>query len=122
MRIQLMIAATCMMIGTAAWAQNAPALVEVERDDTMVPSLGMNVDRLEELDLVGTNGDKIGDVEDVLADSSGKVVAVVIEYGGFLGVGEKEAVFMLDKLKLQNGKLVTTMTKADLEKLPVWKK
>jgi sporulation protein YlmC with PRC-barrel domain len=122
MRIQSAIAAACMMVTGAAWAQTAPALVEVDRDDTMVPSLGMNVDRLEELDLIGANGEKIGDVEDVLADSSGKVVAVVIEYGGFLGMGEKEAVFMLDKLKLQNGKLVTTMTKAELEKLPAWKK
>lgn len=123
MRIQLAIAASCMLVaGSALAAGNAPSLVEVENDETMVPAFGMNVDRLEELDLVGANGEEIGDVEDVLADSSGKVVAVVIEYGGFLNMGEKEAVFMLDTLKLQDGKLVTAMTKAELEALPNWKK
>lgn len=121
MRKQLAIAAGLMlMAGSALAADNAPSLVEVEKDETMVPAFGMNVDRLEELDLVGANGEEIGDVEDVLADSSGKVVAVVVEYGGFLNMGEKEAVFMLDKLKLQDGKLVTTLTKAELEALPNW--
>lgn len=123
MRIHLAIATSCMlMAGSALAAGPAPSLVEVNKDETMVPSLGMNVDRLEELDLVGPDGKKIGDVEDVLADSTGKVVAVVIEYGGFLNMGEKEAVFMLDKLKLQDGKLVTSLTKAELEALPNWKK
>ena len=123
MRTQLAIAASCMLVaGSALAAGNAPSLVEVENDESMVPAFGMNVDRLEELDLVGANGEEIGDVEDVLADSSGKVVVVVIEYGGFLNMGEKEAVFMLDTLKLQDGKLVTAMTKAELEALPNWKK
>lgn len=123
MRIHLAIAASCMlMAGPSLAAATAPSLVEVDNDETMVPGLGMNVDRLEELDLVGANGEEIGDVEDVLADASGKVVAVVVEYGGFLNMGQKEAVFMIDKLTLKDGKLVTAMTKAELEALPNWKK
>ncbi|MGE0666484.1 MAG: PRC-barrel domain-containing protein [Sphingomonadales bacterium] len=118
---KVLVTAGCMLVAWSALAAgDTPALVEVEDDAAMVTSVGMNVDSLEELDVVGANGEEIGDVEEVLADSSGKVVAVVVEYGGFLNMGEKEAVFMLDKLKLQNGKLVTTMTKGELEALPNW--
>jgi hypothetical protein len=98
----------------------APALVEVDDDSLQVTPFGINVDQLEELDVVTPAGDRIGDVEEVLADSTGKIVAVVVEYGGFMGVGEKEAVFQLNSLKLQNNKLVTTMTKQELEALPNW--
>lgn len=111
-----------MLFAGAATAQSAPAYVEVENDATMVPGFGMNVDQFEELDVYSAAGERIGDVEDVLANSSGKVVAVVVDYGGFLGVGEREAVFTLDQLQLKDRKLVTSMTKAQLEALPAWKK
>lgn len=123
---RIILAATAILIaGGAAFPASAnpsaPALVKVENDATVVQPWNITVDQLEELDLVSPKGDRIGDVEDVLADPSGKVVAVVVEYGGFLGVGEKEAVFQLSTLQYTNGKLVTAMTKAQLEALPNWR-
>jgi sporulation protein YlmC with PRC-barrel domain len=41
-------------------------------------------------DVVGTQDEKIGDVNDVLFDRDGKVVAYVVGVGGFLGIGSKE--------------------------------
>ncbi|NLH80086.1 MAG: PRC-barrel domain containing protein [Phyllobacteriaceae bacterium] len=35
------------------------------------------------------SGEKIGDVNDLMVDAAGKVTAVVVGVGGFLGVGEK---------------------------------
>ena len=35
-------------------------------------------------------GEKIGDINDILVDEGGKVTAIVIGVGGFLGIGEKE--------------------------------
>src|SRR5262249_1846656 len=35
---------------------------------------------------------KIGDVDDVLVDKSGKITGLVIGVGGFLGVGEKDVI------------------------------
>src|SRR5262249_39931394 len=41
-------------------------------------------------DVVGSDNQKIGDVNDILFDKTGKVEAFVISVGGFLGVGAKE--------------------------------
>jgi sporulation protein YlmC with PRC-barrel domain len=40
----------------------------------------------------GQNENKIGDVDDVLIDKSGKVAGLVISVGGFLGVGSKDVI------------------------------
>lgn len=40
----------------------------------------------------GPNQNKIGDVDDVLVDKSGKVTGLVIGVGGFLGVGTKDVI------------------------------
>jgi sporulation protein YlmC with PRC-barrel domain len=42
------------------------------------------------VDIYGSNNEKIGDVNEVLLDKTGKAEAVVIGVGGFLGVGSKE--------------------------------
>ena len=42
---------------------------------------------------------KIGDIDDVLVDKSGKVTNVIIGVGGFLGMGEHYVAVAFDKLK-----------------------
>ena len=44
-------------------------------------------------------GEKIGDVNDILVDESGRVTAVVLGVGGFLGMGEKEVSMKTDEVK-----------------------
>jgi sporulation protein YlmC with PRC-barrel domain len=39
--------------------------------------------------VVNASGEKIGDVNDLLFDKSGKLATVVVGVGGFLGMGEK---------------------------------
>jgi hypothetical protein len=56
----------------------------------------------------------------VLEDSAGEVKGVAIEYGGFLGFGEKGAIVTIDQLKAQDGKLITTLTEEQLPTLPAW--
>ena len=41
-------------------------------------------------DVMGTDNNKIGDVSDVLFDKSGKVDALIVGVGGFLGIGQKD--------------------------------
>ncbi len=41
-------------------------------------------------DLVSASGQSAGRIVDVLADESGQVRAVVVDYGGFLGVGSRK--------------------------------
>ena len=41
------------------------------------------------MDIKNSNGDDIGEVQDLVIDSSGKVRYVAVQYGGFLGLGSK---------------------------------
>ena len=57
--------------------------------------------------LVGVNvyndaNEKIGDINDVILDKSGKVENVVLGVGGFLGIGEHYVAVAYDKLKWSN--------------------
>ncbi len=45
------------------------------------------------------NGERIGDVNDMLVDDSGRVTAVILGVGGFLGIGEKEVSMTTDQVK-----------------------
>ena len=45
------------------------------------------------------NGERIGDVNDILIDDSGQVTAIIIGVGGFLGIGEKEVSMTTDQVK-----------------------
>src|ERR1700756_2940656 len=68
---------------------------------------------------------KIGDVDDVLVDKSGKVTGLVIGVGGFLGAGEKDVIvpFTAVKTEKKNDKwwLTLSETKDDLKNAPGFK-
>jgi len=57
--------------------------------------------------LVGVNvyndaNEKIGDIDDVILDKSGKIENVILGVGGFLGMGEHYVAVAYDKLKWSN--------------------
>ena len=116
------------MTATAAAAQQGASaqttvvteLKEVEDDDLLVQPLGLRAEQLEDMSLVGPGGDEIGEVEDVLADATGRAAAVSVEAGGFLGVGDKQVVVGLDQVRLENDRLATGMTVEQVKALPAW--
>jgi sporulation protein YlmC with PRC-barrel domain len=83
--------------------------------------------------LLGTNvygpdNAKIGDVSDVLLDSSGTTHAVVIGVGGFLGVGQKDVAIPFNALTVtpttagdKIEKITVKYTKAELQNAPSFK-
>lgn len=95
-------------------------LRETEDDNKMVGPLGATVDKVEEMDVLDATGKKIAEVDSVLEDKNGEVKGVAIEYGGFLGFGEKGAVLTFDKVKQKDGSIVVEMTEDDLPNLPSW--
>lgn len=67
--------------------------------------------------------ESIGDVNDVLISSDGKIDAVIVGVGGFLGLGEKNVALSFDQLKFtrdNNNDLVVTTnaTKEGLQAAP----
>lgn len=41
-------------------------------------------------DVIGSDGEDLGEVEDIILDTSGQATQLVIASGGFLGIGEKQ--------------------------------
>src|SRR5450756_801353 len=72
-------------------------------------------------DVLGADNQKIGDVSDILFDKSGKVDAIIVSVGGFLGLGSKHVAIApsaFDVVKGQNDtsdKLKISATKDQLE-------
>jgi hypothetical protein len=54
--------------------------------------------------------EKLGDIEEVLLDPSGKVAGVVIGVGGFLGMGEHAVMIDFSKLKFVDEPVRSSMT------------
>jgi len=71
------------------------------------------------------NKDTIGSVEDIYIDNDGKVQAVVVSVGGFLGMGAKDVAVKWSDIKYgQDGKslmLTTDWTKDKLKAMPDYK-
>jgi len=118
------LAATALAVAPfAALAQQAvdiSAYKEAEDDDMMVQPFGRTVEDIEDMDLKTAGGDDVGEVDEVLVDASGQPAALVVEVGGFLGVGERDVVLGLDQVELMDDELVTSADKATLEGLPDW--
>ncbi len=67
-------------------------------------------------------GKSIGDLKDVLIDKDGKVVALVIGVGGFLGLGEKNVAVDFDQIQKNGGisgnRVMVGMTEDQLRAAP----
>jgi sporulation protein YlmC with PRC-barrel domain len=58
--------------------------------------------KLEGLDVYNQNNEKIGDISEMLVDSSGRIQAVVVGVGGFLGIGERDVAIPFDQVTFVN--------------------
>ncbi|WP_048644894.1 PRC-barrel domain-containing protein [Nitratireductor soli] len=90
----------------------------------------MPVDQVRTEDLTGTtvygaNEENIGEIGDVIISQDGNVDAILVDVGGFLGIGEKEVAIGLDNLAFMadgDGKLYlyTEFSKEQLEQQPAY--
>lgn len=81
--------------------------------------------------LIGTNvsnaaNESVGEINDILLAKDGKVAAVIIGVGGFLGMGEREVAISYSGMKFtkdSNGRDVITVnaTRDQLKAAPAWK-
>ena len=62
------------------------------------------------LNVYNDSNQSIGSINDLLADKSGNIKAVVIGVGGFLGVGEHLVAIPFDKIKFSNEPVAYTGT------------
>jgi hypothetical protein len=85
-------------------------------------------------DLVGTavygaDDNWVGEISELALTESGEVEAVVIDVGGFLGIGEKPVALSMDQIQLRRGeggmfrddlRAYVNASEEELESLPAW--
>jgi hypothetical protein len=93
--------------------------------DAEVGQLGSSVMSILGKKVAGPKGEDLGRVVDVLADASGRVQVAIIDFGGFLGVGNRRIAVAWPLLRFdQNGgdkSLVLGVGRAQLQSAPVYK-
>lgn len=73
--------------------------------------------------LYGANDEEVGEIDDVVMSSSGGVESVLVDVGGFLGLGAKTIAVPVDNIQMQGDKLVdSSLTKEQAEQMPEYKK
>jgi sporulation protein YlmC with PRC-barrel domain len=74
----------------------------------------------------GSEGDRVGEVERIILTQEGEVETIVVDVGGFLGLGEKPVAVSLDQLLAgedeANGemRLSVNHTEEELESMQAW--
>jgi uncharacterized protein YaaQ len=117
-------------LSTAAWSQSdgeggqgraakppgfekAPAVATVPLPDTASAS-DWRASKLIGTTMTNILDESIGQVEDVVIDSDGKVVAVLVSVGGFLGLGETTVAIGLPHLVIARADLDVLQVKTSL--------
>jgi hypothetical protein len=115
----LLTLAAAAVLAVPATAQEA-RYREADDERLVVQPFNLTVDQVDDMKLHARNGEEIGEIDEVLVDATGRAVAVSVEVGGFLGIGEQEVVVPIEQLRLQEGRFVSDYSKAQIEALPRW--
>lgn len=91
MNFKLATAAIGMLIATTALAQNQNQTASGRNEWQASKLIHMNV--------YNDQNEKIGDIKELLIDKNGKIQAVAVGVGGFLGAGERDVAVKFDQLK-----------------------
>jgi sporulation protein YlmC with PRC-barrel domain len=106
------------IVSGAAYAQQAQpadrtapaATAPAASTDKMMLKGKWRASKLMGLDVYNEANEKLGDVNELILDKDGKVNAVVIGVGGFLGMGEHDIAVTMDKLKFIEEPVRTSST------------
>jgi len=106
------------LIGGAAFAQTtapatpAPSIASSDSSSSTQTNLKgtWRASKLVGLAVYNDTNEKLGDISEVLVDNSGKINAVIVGIGGFLGVGQHDIAVTFDKLKWVNEPVRTAAT------------
>jgi sporulation protein YlmC with PRC-barrel domain len=142
MKLTTFVAATAIALAALplAWAQTQP---QPQKDQPAAPPAAttpaekmqpqwytrqggeMRASKLIGADVRNTANEDVGEVNEVILDKDGKVAAVVLGVGGFLGMGERDVAVEFKSLRFaeKDGTPTITIdaTKDALKSAPEWK-
>jgi sporulation protein YlmC with PRC-barrel domain len=102
--------------------------VPMDRSTLTEASLdNLTADDLDGTPIYGVNDERIGEIGEVVLSAEGKISDVIVDVGGFLGIGERHVAMKLGQIALMEdagGSMsgYVTMTKDQVEALDEWKK
>jgi len=125
-KVMIAAAMTGLMVGAAAAAEGTQSTAPPPSSAKFINSQHADqylASTFKGTDVVDKDGQKIGDISDILFDRDGKIEAYVVSVGGFLGIGAKDValapsafeVVAGDKSKNEADKLKLAMTKDELK-------
>ncbi|WP_417818436.1 PRC-barrel domain-containing protein [Tritonibacter scottomollicae] len=99
--------------------ESAEASTKTNPSNTNAP---MSADALTGATTFDANDEMIGEIADIVMDSEGDINAVVVDVGGFLGIGAKPVKLELDDLTVETEegrvRAYTMMTREQMQALP----
>lgn len=101
-----------------AMAQQPPAATAPtpSQQAAPVPASGQwRASKVIGVNVYNQQNEKLGEINELIVDSSGRVAGAVIGVGGFLGMGEHDIMVPLDRLRFSNeaGKTTTGASSSD---------
>ncbi len=79
-------------------------------------------DELAGRDLVNSNGEEIGEIEDLVVDEQNNALYVIASVGGFLGIGDRKVAVPFEQLTVHEDDVMLTqpITKEELKQMPAY--
>ena len=105
------------LLASVAFAQNPSSSANTDQATTAAPAVASDTSsfkgnwrssKLVGLNVYNDSNESLGSINDVLADKSGNIKAVVIGVGGILGVGEHLVAVAFDKVKFVDDPIAYT--------------
>ena len=138
MKTLLAATALALLIAVPAYAETATTAPKTEAAPqgaatTTIPAVKFYSERgdwrasnLMGLKVTNVANETIGDINEILFDNDGKIAAIVIGVGGFLGMGERHAAVEFSSVQLTRDKnnaplARVNVTKEQLKSAPEWK-
>ena len=97
----LITAAALLMISKPSFAQTA-AKTPSQSAAPVAAAGDWSASKLSGVNVYNEANDKVGEISDVIIESNGKVRGLVLEAGGFLGMGKHYVLVSMDSLKFAN--------------------
>jgi hypothetical protein len=77
-----------------------------------------SLQKIDDIGVTNADGERIGEVDEVLIDGEGRIVAVTVEVGGVLDLGDEDLVLGLDDLAWREGGYRIDLTPDEVDGLP----
>ena len=103
-------------------SSSSQAVQNAQQAQQQVEQLAAQGEKLVGKDVYGANNEKVGAVKDVVVGPDSKVNAVLVDIGGFLGIGAKTVSLPLAQLKAEGDRVVASnLTKEQAKAIPEYK-